>query len=102
METLEGVATGRYTVTTVASEYLLDLDRRVIQRFPDPNNLEAAGLRRDAEEIVLVEVVSCEVGQSMVLLIDLDILGVLVTTRRTTPIVAIERFLDSLSDASGS
>ena len=102
METLEGVATGRYTVTTVASEYLLDLDRRVIQRFPDPNNLEAAGLRRDAEEIVLMEIVSCEVGRSMVLLIDLDVSGVLVTTRRTTPIVAIERFLDSLSDASGS
>ena len=102
METLEGVATGRYTITTDAAEYLLDLDRRVIQRFPDPNNLEAAGLRRDAEEIVLMEIVSCEVGRSMVLLIDLDVSGVLVTTRRTTPIVAIERFLDSLSDAAGS
>ena len=91
MEALEGVTTGRYTVTTDAAEYLLDLDRMTMQRFPHPGVPLAADLRRDAEEVTLLAVARCVVGQSMKILVDLDASGVLATTRRTTPIVAIER-----------
>ena len=100
MHGLTGVTAGRYTVTTEAAEYLLDLDRRVVRRLPV--GPDAADLRRDAEEVTLLAIARCEVGQSMKILVDLDVSGVLVTTRRTTPIVTIERFLDSLSDAAGS
>ena len=101
MKTLDGVATGRYTVTTDAAEYLLDLDRMTLQRFPNPGVPLAADLRRDAEEIVLVAVVQCQVGQSMKILVDLEAPGVLATTRRTTLVAAIERVLAPMEESRG-
>ena len=101
MHGLTGVTAGRYTVTTKASEYLLDLDRMTMQRFPHPGVPLAADLRRDAEEVTLLAVAHCVVGQSMKILVDLDASGVLATTRRTTLVAAIERVLAPMEESRG-
>ena len=99
MHGLTGVTVGRYTVTTEAARYLFDLGRRVVRRLPV--GPDAADLRRDAEEVTLLAVARCVVGQSMKILVDLDASGVLATTRRTTLVAAIERVLAPMEESRG-
>ena len=94
MHGLTGVTAGRFAVTTNASEYLIDLDRRVVRRLPVGS--DAADLRRDAEEVMLLAVARCEVGRPMTLVIDLNAPGVLATTRSTTFVTAIEKILNPM------
>lgn len=83
--------TGAYRVTTAASTYVIDLDRKVIRRFPRTQHDEGALLRRDDELITLHEILEVTVGKRMLLLLDLHVIGVDVTTRISTPVVSIER-----------
>jgi hypothetical protein len=84
---------GTWQVTTETSTYLLDLDRQHITRMPDAGAgsvpglgpVAVATLRRDYESIPLLDLISCELGSRMQLL--LDIRGDGIATLRTTTIV---------------
>ena len=83
--------TGCFVVTTQsASRYWLDLDRRLLRRVTSLPFQARLHLRRDCEDIDLVQVVDCRLGHPMVLLINLNLPGVSVTARRSTPVVRIE------------
>lgn len=83
---------GRWLVHTSTSAYLVDLAGPVVARFPGTGGSEdfdVAILRRDRLDIPLQAVVAA-VGRPMHLQLDLRGDGV-VTLRRTTPVVRIER-----------
>ncbi|TFC16539.1 hypothetical protein [Cryobacterium glucosi] len=91
VDSLTDDATGCYVVTTQsASRYWLDLDRRLLRRVPSPSFPDRLQLRRDGEDIDLLEVVRCRVGRPLVLLINLNVPGVWLTTRESTPVTRIE------------
>ena len=97
MRSLSDTSVGRFAVLTLSgSIYTLDLDQRVFER--DAASPEH-DLRRDGDAVHLMAVISCEVGEPMRLVIDLNVPGVDYTTRTTTPVVLIET-LSPLSDAS--
>ncbi|GAB2526674.1 hypothetical protein [Paramicrobacterium agarici] len=85
------MGSGRWRVRTRSGAvYVLDLDRHVMIRERGFTDFSAA-LRRDGGEAILLEVIECEVGRPMLLLIDLSWPGVMQTTRATTPVTRIER-----------
>ena len=88
MRSLSDTSAGRFAVLTHSgSIYTLDLDQRVFERdaaSPDHD------LRRDGDAVHLIAVISCEVGEPMRLVIDLNVPGVDYTTRTTTPVVLIQ------------
>jgi hypothetical protein len=103
MSTLMGQVTGRFRIRTRSgSTYWLDLARHEMCRTPatdDPVRVHA--LRRDRSTVRLLRVVECSVGRSMQLLIDLAVPGVDATTRRSTPVTAIERTTPVLDSDRG-
>lgn len=91
-DTAEGV----WTVLTRTSTYLLDFEAMTLLRAPgvgrsDPETWEVSALRRDSEDIPLIGVKSCRVGESAQFWVraadDPDVR----TWRITTPVVAIDR-----------
>lgn len=91
MDSLTDDASGCYVVTTEsASRYWLDLDRRLLRRVSSPVFHALLHLRRDGADVDLVEVVDCRLGHPMVLLINLNVPGVWLTTRESTPVVRID------------
>lgn len=80
--------------------YLLDLDARRVTRVPDAGIGNPGGrppsvtssLRRDYEPVLLMELVSCEVGVPMQLLLDVRRDGI--PTLRTSTCVRDLRKLD--------
>ena len=82
---------GLFAVGTVSgSTYLLDLDGRTVRRIRvdhDPWHQ----LRRDGEEIRLLEIIRCVIREPMVLIIDLQVPGVAYTTRETSDVRVIRR-----------
>jgi len=97
LTTLNGATTGTYKIETISgSVYLLDLGRGVFTRSPldDPE----LTLRRDREEVRLLELIECTVGRRMLLIIDLHVENVLYTTRDTTPVVAIHTIAEKKTE----
>lgn len=91
MDSLTDDATGCYVVTTAsASRYWLDLDRRLVRRVPSPAVQVSLRMRQDGDDIHLLEIVQCHVGQPMVMLINLNVPGVWLTTRESTSVVRID------------
>lgn len=94
-------AAGVWQVTTETSVYLLDLDASLATRVPDAGAgspagvtaLPIASLRRDHEQVSLIKLVSCTVGQPMCMMLDLRRDGV--ATLRTTTTVRQLRKLDA-------
>ena len=88
--------TGRWIVTTEASEYVLDFDEATTRRLPgrgipDPEfDTRIVELRKDEEAVPLHAVLHCEVGQPLVMLIVVRDDGTL-TMRRTSPVVAVRK-----------
>ena len=87
---------GVYTVITRTSTYLLDFNDMTLLRAPgvggtDSEEWAVSRLRRDSEDIPLLGVKSCRVGESAQFWVraadDPDVR----TWRITTPVVAIER-----------
>ena len=80
-------------MTTQTSAHLVDLDRRTVTRVegagePNPDaEYTVSALRLDRESVPLLELVCCEVGADMELV--LRIRDDAVTLRRTTEVVAI-------------
>ncbi|ACY21684.1 hypothetical protein Gbro_2443 [Gordonia bronchialis DSM 43247] len=87
---------GVWTVVTRTSTYLLDLDEKTLLRAPGVGGTgdeewTVSRLRRDSEDIPLLGVKSCRVGESAQFWVraadDPDVR----TWRITTPVVSIER-----------
>jgi hypothetical protein len=92
MDSLRDDEADCYLVTTESSSrYWLDLDRRLLRRETSTSFAGTLRLRRDGEELDLVEVVDCRVGHPLIVLINLNLTGVWLTTRESTPVVRIER-----------
>lgn len=84
---------GRWRVVTETSAHYLDLDSRTVTRI-DGGGTPTTGagytvsaLRRDRETLPLLEMVRCEVGHPMTLLIRVQ--DDRVTLRRTTSVITI-------------
>ena len=90
MESLMDCTDGAYLVTTAASTYLIDLDRKVIRRAPRTQDAEGSLLRRDEELVTLLELRECTVGKRMELILDLHVHGVPCTWRQSTVVQKIE------------
>ena len=91
MDALTDDTIGCFVVTTEsASRYWLDLDQRLLRRVTSPIFQSRLRLRRDGEDIDLVEVVDCRVGHPLILLINLNLPGVWLTKRESTNIVRID------------
>lgn len=82
---------GLYSVTTQTAAYEIDLDADSIHRRADEGETGGVQLRRDTDRIDLLELLECTVGTRMVLLIDLRVPGVDVTTRLSTRVASISR-----------
>ena len=87
---------GVWTVVTRTSTYLLDLDEKTLLRAPGVGGTgdeewTVSRLRRDSEDIPLLGVKSCRVGESAQFWVraadDPDVR----TWRITTPVVSIEK-----------
>ncbi len=84
---------GSWRVTTQTSAHHLNLDARTVTRIdgagvPRPgSSITVSALRLDRESVELIELVRCQVGAEMELL--LRVRDDAVTVRRTTPVVAI-------------
>lgn len=90
MDALTNSSAGLWSVETVSgSNYLLDLDNRVLLRQAEPSADDGA-LRRDGEPIRLIRLIHCEIGDRMLLVISLNVPGVLWTTRISTTVLRIE------------
>ena len=88
MDSLQDEEKGTYVVTTESStRYWLDLYRRTLRRAP---SFELDALRRDGKDLDLVELLDCRVGHPLKVLINLNLPGVWLTTRESTPILLIE------------
>ncbi|MDY7528151.1 MULTISPECIES: hypothetical protein [unclassified Cryobacterium] len=99
LTSLSDGSTGRYLVATASgSLYRLDLDRRVMSRVPEFGvESRLHRLRRDGEDVDLLELVQCEVGKRMILRINLAAPGVWMTTRASTEVKRIENLAEEVS-----
>lgn len=86
MESLMDSTTGTYRVATVASTYVVDLDREVVRREPRDDRSGGLLLGRD-ELLILLRILECTVGRPMILLLDLHLFGVPFTARLSTQVV---------------
>lgn len=77
---------GRYSVLTEHSAYFLDLDNRTVCR--SPREPDANDLRKDGETVPLLEIITCEEGVMMELMIQLRD-DEIPTYRRSTAVVSI-------------
>jgi len=90
---LDDSGRGRWRVTTQTSRHLIDLTARTVTRIDGAGVPTAAAgfrvsaLRRDCETLPLLELVRCEAGYPMTLLV--RVRDDCVTGRRTTAVVAI-------------
>jgi hypothetical protein len=75
---------GRWQVTTEASLYLIDLDAQSVTRIPDAGAgtlpgetpVAMASLRRDHQPIPLLELIQCELGKPLRMLLDIRCDGI--------------------------
>jgi hypothetical protein len=83
-------AHGRYLVLTASgSLYEIDLDQKTLCRRPSPGDLSQDTLRRDGQNVELLELRECTVGRRMIVVIDLRWERVPSTTRVSTPVIVI-------------
>ena len=91
MDSLTNSSRGFWSVETVSgSSHLLDMDNLVLLRQANPSADEDGTLRRDGDPIQLIQLVHCEVGEHMLLLVKLSVPDVLCATRVSTTLLRIE------------
>ena len=86
MDSLMDTVSGAYRIVTLASTYLIDLDREMVYREPRTGHPDSTLLPRD-EPITLLEVLECSVGRRMILLLHLHVCGIPLTARYSTQVV---------------
>jgi hypothetical protein len=92
LEHVPDFAPGTYLMRTKSgSNYLVNYDRMTLSRVASPSLSGESDLRRDGEEIDILDMSTCHVGLGMLFFIDLHIPGVPFTMRPTTPVVSVER-----------
>lgn len=91
MEALSSYSVGVWSVQTVTgTTYLLDLNNMLVVRQSDLTAGDDSILRRDGDPMSLVRLHHCEVGDSMVLLLDLRVAEVDFTARISSTVLRIE------------
>jgi hypothetical protein len=98
METLMDSVSGRYSVQTFSgSTYVVDLDEMWLLRRRGSGlvDVDVSALRRDDEQIRLVEIVECTVLRRPTFI--LDIVPGLLTIRRPTIVLSIEPIADGVT-----
>ena len=91
IEFLTDDSTGCYVISTESdTRYWIHCQRRLVRRVPSPDNDSALRLRGDGENLILEEIVECRRGRPLLLLINLRLPGVFITTRESTPIIRID------------
>ena len=91
MDSLTNSSQGFWSVETVSgSSYLLDTDNRVLLHQANPSADEDGTLHRGGDPIQLIRLVHSEVGDHMLLLVNLNVPGVVCTTRISTTVLRIE------------
>ena len=81
---------GRYRVlTTSGSLYEIDLDQMTLCRHRSLDDPSQHTLRRDDQNVELLELRECTVGRRMTVVLDLRWENVSSTTRSSTPVIAI-------------
>ena len=91
LESLADDSVGCYVISTESdTRYWIHCDRRLVRRVPSPENERALRLRGDGEDLILEEIVECRRGRPLLLLINLQLPGVLITTRESTPIIRVD------------
>lgn len=92
----EGADSGVFTVVTHTSTYLIDLNEKTLLRAPgvgrhDDQAWEVSELRRDSEDIPLLKVKTCSVGEPAQFWVSAADDPDVRTWRITTPVTDIER-----------
>ena len=92
----ENAAEGVFTVVTRTSTYLIDLSEGTLLRAPgvgrsDEHGWEVSDLRRDSQDIPLLRVKSCRVGEPAQFWVSAVDDPQVQTWRITTPVVEIEK-----------
>ena len=91
MKALSSYSVGVWSVQTVTgTTHLLDLDNMLVVRQSDLSAGDDSILRRDGDPITLVRLHHCEVGDPMVLLLDLHLAEVDFTARISSTALRIE------------
>jgi len=95
-ERLVDESDGQWLVETETSSYLFDFDDRTVTRYPgvgagaSEGELPVSYLRRDGEQVRLLELARCTVGERLIAVLDVRRDGV-VTVRESTFVVTITR-----------
>ena len=87
---LRGTEAGTWRIRTASASYEVDFGTSRLVRLPDDpsGDVDPAALRRDCEQVPLLGVVLCRVGEPFVCLLDVRGDGV-PTLRRSTPVQEI-------------
>jgi hypothetical protein len=94
MHTLMDETRGAFLVRSQSSEYVISLDLNVVRRLPYAFVHEVASLRRDGQQMDLLQILECTVGREMLVLVDMHLPDVPFTARRSTTVVAIRKLTD--------
>ena len=88
---LANTTTGTYLIATYSgSRYALNLDRMTVVRVPLSDDTEGWSLFQYADEIEVIALGECNVGEPLLLMLDL-LPGFDFTRCVTTPVVSIEK-----------
>ncbi len=87
LDTLAGITSGMYQVTTETSTYLLDYDTKRAKRRPGP---DAPEMKKDRDWFSFISVV-CEIGGVMFIWTSDSDPDATFTNRRTSKVVKIEK-----------
>ena len=89
---LADITTGTYLISTSSgSRYVLNFERMTVIRVPHSDDADGWSLFQDADEIEVIALGECKVGEPLLLMLDL-LPGFDFTRCVTTPVVSIEKF----------
>jgi hypothetical protein len=63
----------------------------ILSRVTSPTASWVSVLRQDGEEIAIVEMSDCNLGERMLFVVDLHLPGRILTLRPTSPVISIEK-----------
>lgn len=91
IESVPAGSSGTYLIITASgSRYLVNYAEMTLWRMASPSPSGESALRRDGEDIEIVTMGPCTVGERLLLIVDLHVPDVAFTVRPTTTVVSIE------------